>query len=107
MGEHAASRQESVRVNDELDVYRSMPVKTVSKQFAMRSAFQEFSHTGRILNWVHTELKPHRPDSTSVDRHRNPCQYLMRYREYDTVFVIFKFFYTDFNSVLISVLTRF
>jgi hypothetical protein len=31
----------------------------------------------RISNRVHTELKPHRPGSTRIDLHRNPCQFLM------------------------------
>jgi hypothetical protein len=64
----------------------------------------------QISNRVHTVSKPYRPDFTRMDLHRNPCQFLripwLPYGE-KPFWVVFKNFYNDFNSVLISVLNRF
>jgi hypothetical protein len=81
-----------------------------SKQFTMRSAFRECNHTQPDfepgpygIKTVSTRFHPY------LDPHRNPCQFLMDFERYggEKSFGHVQIFYTDLDSVLISVLTRF
>jgi hypothetical protein len=91
----AACWQGSVRVNQELDAGSHG-----SKEFTMRSAFRECSHTQPDLNRVHTELKPYRPGSTRIDQHCNPVNswWIPRVRcGGEKSFGHVQNFYTDFD----------
>jgi hypothetical protein len=94
-----AGRHGSVQVNQELDAG--------SKQLIIHSVN---TVTQPDFEPGPYGIKPYRPGSTRIGPHRNPCQFLMvfggiiRRRK---IYVYVQNFYTDFNSVLMSVLTQF